>query len=268
MNIFSTSATVVRTAAHAAAGRSFSDKRLAFYLAGLGILGPHRQQLRQKFLQRIDSQAVDGFVTVHVKHLGTPTRLVMRQGNIGDYLVGGEFVRGSYPAPPFVPEQIIDGGGNIGTFTVHASRVAPKAEIISFEPDPDNLEVLAKNIELNGVNCRLEKKAMWPHGDRIQFEKGQADTGHVTESGGELSIECGMPEVRENCWLKLDIEGAEYEVLPVLLEKRLPRAISMELHHVQKHGRKLTDLLRSRGYHVTGDEDCSIDCFVIEARLA
>ncbi len=46
---------------------------------------------------------------------------------------------------PFIPQTIIDGGGNIGLFSVLMANRYPKARIFAIEPDPGNFSQLQKN---------------------------------------------------------------------------------------------------------------------------
>ena len=56
--------------------------------------------------------------------------------------------------------------------------------------------------------------------------------------------------------MKLDIEGAEYEVVPALIAAgRFPRWITAELHYFLEKGPPLVKLLQDNGYTVTGVPD-------------
>ncbi len=68
---------------------------------------------------------------------------------------------------------------------------------------------------------------------------------------------CEVPEIEESTWLKMDVEGAEYEVLPAVLAKLpLPRHISMEVHDYHNRGSVLKNLLLDHDYvlRVTTDD--------------
>ena len=44
------------------------------------------------------------------------------------------------------PKVIIDGGANIGLFALQMKKQFPNAKIISIEPDPENFQLLQKNL--------------------------------------------------------------------------------------------------------------------------
>lgn len=55
---------------------------------------------------------------------------------------------GEYDVPlPFVPETIIDGGGNIGLAAVVFANKFPNAHILTIEPEEDNYKMILKNTE-------------------------------------------------------------------------------------------------------------------------
>jgi FkbM family methyltransferase len=61
----------------------------------------------------------------------------------------------------------VDVGANIGYFTVLFSRlVGEKGHVFAFEPDPQNMAILRRNLETNGCrNVTVEAKAV---GDRLE----------------------------------------------------------------------------------------------------
>jgi len=69
------------------------------------------------------------------------------------------------------------------------------------------------------------------------------------------------PQIGSDTWLKLDVEGGEYEIVPVLL-KSTPRLrlITMEIHEFNLRGDSLLRLLRESGYSIAGDTNagCTI----------
>lgn len=114
--------------------------------------------------------------------------------------------------------RIIDGGANIGLGVIYFKRMWPHSQVIAFEPDPYIYSVLQKNVEHN--NCagvELVKKALWSSSTMLHWAPDNADAGRVVEDGSN-SVQ--VPAVRLRDYLqeptdllKLDIEGAEWEVL-------------------------------------------------------
>ena len=127
---------------------------------------------------------------------------------------------------------IIDCGANIGMSVIYLKMIAPEANIDAFEPDAKNFALLQKNCQsFNLQNVRLHKKAIWKEDTVLQFEaEGLMSSKIGTGEGGEKKM-VDVEAVRllnllnrKVDFLKIDIEGAEYEVL---------KDAASQLHHVQ-----------------------------------
>jgi FkbM family methyltransferase len=262
----STLTTVIRLANFANQGASWKDKWLAFLIAGIGSLGTHRVKIRRCFLHWINSLAKDDTVHLQISINQNPTNLLMRQGNEADYLMGGEMVRGGYDLPNFEPKVIIDGGANIGMFSVHALSHFPKAQLICYEPDAINFAQLQKNLVLNGLRAQTHSLGLWSSDTTLYYHARSSETGFVDQFPPGVEIPCTLPKIQPDCWLKLDIEGGEYEVLPALLQQDpLPRWISLEIHDFDTRGQALLKLLQEHGYTIHGGEDLTVNCAVVSA---
>ena len=100
-------------------------------------------------------------------------------------------------------------------------------------------------------------KALWSRGGRLFYHPGQSDAGYVDEE----PIEVTQVEAPDGCWLKLDVEGAEYEVLPQLLQTgKRPAIISLEIHQFDKRGLPLIETPRPSDYRVTGTSASTASC--------
>jgi FkbM family methyltransferase len=262
----STLSTIHRLAHFANQGMSWKDKWLAFLIAGIGSLGTHRVRMRACFLRWINALGTNGTVHLQLFINRNETNLLMRQGNEADYLMGGEMVRGGYDLPDFEPKVIIDGGANIGMFSVHALSHFPKAQLISYEPDTVNFAQLQKNLSLNGLRAQTHLLGLWSRDTTLYYHARSSETGFIDEQPPGIAIPCVLPKIQPDCWLKLDIEGAEYEVLPALFQQQnYPRWISLEIHDYDTKGAPLLDLLRTHGYTIQGGEDTSVNCTVVSA---
>jgi FkbM family methyltransferase len=126
--------------------------------------------------------------------------------------------RCSYDCP-----VIIDGGANIGLATLYWKHRFPDASITAFEPDPDIFDALRWNIEKHGHDdVTLMQKGLWSSDGTLEFTADGADGGHLRKSAGGDQSEnvntVSVTRLREYLGtrvdlLKLDIEGAETEVL-------------------------------------------------------
>ncbi|MBE9127551.1 MULTISPECIES: FkbM family methyltransferase [unclassified Coleofasciculus] len=262
----STVSTIFKLINHAQKGIFLQDKWLAFLIAGLGVMGHHRVKLRLWFIRLINNLSVKTLVKLYLNCNGRSMYFSMRQGNEADYLMGGELVRGTYEIPDFEPKTIIDGGANIGVFAIHALSYFPKAKLICYEPDLANFYQLQNNLELNRLQADTHQLGLWSKNTTLYYHAQSSHTGFVDEHPPGVPIVCTLPKIEPNCWLKLDIEGAEYEVLPTLLNNgQYPRWISMEIHYFDTKGQSLLALLREHGYTIKGSEDYTVSCTLISA---
>ena len=154
------------------------------------------------------------------------------------------FVRSCYHLPA-APRTIIDAGGNVGLFAVWAARRNPDAAIHSFEPSPETFERMERNLESAGVTRRVNRlryglaatagthllDASGPSPDR-QMVLTSVARANVTEINcitlTEAIDSIGGPSVD---FLKMDIEGAEWEVLLTTPVAHLARIRQMQVEY-------------------------------------
>jgi len=147
---------------------------------------------------------------------------------------------------------LIDGGAHIGLASLYFSRQYPQSKIVAFEADPAIARVAKNNLDALGCHqVEVHSKAVWIHEDGVCFDASGDDAGHVCSDlrpGKERipsirlrSELCGQPVDL----LKLDIEGAEFDVIrdcrDVLSNVR--QAI-VEIHKLDDHSGSLGDLLK------------------------
>jgi len=165
---------------------------------------------------------------------------------------------------------IIDIGGGIGDFAIFAATHHPQNRVITFEPTPDSFTTLETNIRLNNIgNVEAFQKAIWSSSDKIvmntlvgepiQFNSQSFIAGNVTDD--QFLVDAiTLQEVFERmnidkCSLmKIDCEGAEYEILlntPDSILERIERIV-MEYHEgVTPYSHTdLEQFLTKRGFSV------------------
>lgn len=128
---------------------------------------------------------------------------------------------------------IIDCGANIGLSILYFAKEFPKATILAFEPDEKSFNIIEHNIIGQGSsNITIIKKGLWKEDAVLEFNVEGADGGRLNYvSNIESSRKTEVPVTtlstyldRDVDFLKIDIEGAEYEVLKECRDK---------LHHVK-----------------------------------
>ncbi|MBS1614977.1 MAG: FkbM family methyltransferase [Bacteroidetes bacterium] len=152
----------------------------------------------------------------------------------------------SLSANPF----ILDCGGNIGLSTLYFSKLFPSAKIITFEPDRHNYALLEKNVRSYGLsNVELRQEAVWNEETTLQFEGDGSLGSSIARSQNDHTYD--VPAVRLGTYLnrrvsllKLDIEGAEYEVVKDIKDKLgMVDNIFLEYHSTFEDEYKLIELL-------------------------
>jgi FkbM family methyltransferase len=151
-----------------------------------------------------------------------------------------------YKTPfPIEAKVIVDAGANIGMATLYYSQVYPKAKIIAIEPESSNYKMLVKNCG-NLPNVTLIEGALWsrerhlviqnPNAEKWAYsvaevrspsESRAQDVRTVTVPGIMKSLGVDYIDI-----LKIDIEGAEYELFNNGAQTWLGavRQIVIELH--------------------------------------
>lgn len=169
---------------------------------------------------------------------------------------------------PLEPDwTVIDIGAALGDFSVFAGRACPQGRVLAFEPYPPSFELLEHNLALNGlgnvaprpvaVAGRAGTQTLAVTGAAVQHRTvGQAQVGTqtVTVEGTTLGkIVEALPEQRCD-FLKLDCEGAEYDILMATVPEHLARIrhICLEVHDgVTGHTRHdLAKFLHQNGFSV------------------
>lgn len=114
---------------------------------------------------------------------------------------------------------IYDCGSNIGTSVLFFKELYPNAQIKAFEADPEIFSILKQNLELNNIeNVDLYSKAVWINNEGIEITSEGADGSSIFGKGEKIKVESvSLKELIEKetsiDFLKMDIEGAETEVL-------------------------------------------------------
>lgn len=188
--------------------------------------------------------------------------------------------------PPGFPlnagDTVIDIGGHIGSFALYAaSRVGPQGKVFVYEPAPDNNDQLAHNVAQSGFhnvfvssaavaalkgdrrffydNVNTAMHRLYPHisGGMGVYQK----SNHAHTVPALTLADIFLEHTIDRChFLKIDCEGAEYEILyntPRDVFEKIDR-IAMEYHNPPFYGlnnrehnpERLAAFLRDAGFSV------------------
>lgn len=166
-----------------------------------------------------------------------------------------------YLVPP--PDGIVvDIGANIGAFTVLAAKTA--RHVFAFEPLEENIRILQRNTQT------LRNVSIFPYAIAGAEGTRSLAFGHYKPGKASIVMERGterqhihaktLPQIFDLCridridLLKMDIEGAEYEIFFSVPKEILHRigAITMEFHDFLPHQHYSTfvRLFREAGFTV------------------
>jgi FkbM family methyltransferase len=156
----------------------------------------------------------------------------------------------------FDPEPgdiVVDVGAHIGLYTlIAAKRVGSSGKVIAIEPDPDNCNLLKRNIELNRLtNVTILERAAFSSDSKLKlylpgkergFTKLSTTMANRATTENFLEIDAStldhlmlMQGITQVNWIKIDVEGAELEVLKgatVTLSASKNIALLVEVHNV------------------------------------
>lgn len=115
---------------------------------------------------------------------------------------------------------ILDCGANMGLSVLYFALNYPKHKIIAFEPESSIFAILQENVEAFGLrNVTLHNKAVWTKTETLRFYSDGGMGGRVNEEyiNQQPTLIEAVPLsdflTSDVDFLKLDIEGAEDEVL-------------------------------------------------------
>lgn len=222
-----------------------------------------------RLLHNIMAQREGKFVRYLCSVSGEDIALLLRYENLGDYCIAGELTEGIYTAPDFVPDEIFDCGANIGAFSIFAAKKFPQSKLVCFEPDAENLTLLKQNLKLNGIHAEIKECGVWNKNGLLYYHPASSITGQVSEEISDFPIPVELLNITTpNSWVKLDIEGAEYVVIPDMLAgSPLPRFLSVELHFFNQKGRPVVHAFEEHNYKLKGYIDDRLECVVFDATL-
>lgn len=155
------------------------------------------------------------------------------------------------------PKLIIDAGANAGYVSVYYAKHFPDCEIFSIELEESNFELLKMNTA-SYPNVKPIQAALWNHSNGVSFgNHNQKDSFNLFGNSEKTNIAASVtltdlvPYNQKIDLLKLDIEGAEIEILEYMKDKNIePKVLVVELHDRFREGcsASLERYLEGRSY--------------------
>jgi len=157
-------------------------------------------------------------------------------------------------------DVVIDGGANIGLFTVlAAARVGPEGRVIACEPSSTTMQLLRDNVARNGFEHvalhevalaakpgRLSLQVFAPGSGFSSFAPADSSTANRVDVEVTTLDELAGDLVDRTNLVKLDVEGAELRALEGasrLLERARPDFIvELEPEHLERQGSTIAEV--------------------------
>lgn len=134
------------------------------------------------------------------------------------------FWEGVYDLPSSIRElqytespSVLDLGGNVGYFALWLSLALPSAQLIAFEPDPANAVRYREMLkQLDRPDWTVVEAYASAQDGEVTFATGRQAIGTRTIGGNHgtqvRSVDV-LPAMESADFVKMDIEGAEWEIL-------------------------------------------------------
>lgn len=124
-------------------------------------------------------------------------------------------------------DTVIDIGAHVGIFSTYASQRVGEGRVFAFEPHPDNFKMLSRHKEINGLsNLSVNNLAITGESGNknLNVSPDNNTGGHSlylkADSSKKIEVEtmslrefCEQEKIEKINFLKLDCEGAEFEIL-------------------------------------------------------
>ena len=188
---------------------------------------------------------------------------------------------------PTKGDTVVDVGACLGRYTLTSSKlVGENGKVVAIEGDPSHYEMLKKNLKLNkisngtAINCMVGSKDMHLTKDSREMylmvssndninnqdslyrefdETGRAQFDntivHLNSLDNLLIKQHGISEVN---WMKIDVEGAELEVLKGshnILSNSKRIKLLVEIHDVNKLYKPIVEILNSYNFKIVFEKD-------------
>lgn len=151
-------------------------------------------------------------------------------------------------------DTVIDIGAHKGIVTSYIAKTYPNVKVISYEPVKENYAALLENVKRNGLkNVTAHNLAVTCDGrdvtiytDPLNNSGGSTLYGNGNgQSVKSVTLESILEGLKSVAILKIDCEGAEFEILPSASLDKVQR-LRGEFHRANGNVYELIDLVKSQ----------------------
>lgn len=160
---------------------------------------------------------------------------------------------------------VLDIGAHIGSFTLYLKQKRPDLKIYCFEPAPDNFKILSENITINGFSdIKLFQVAVASQTGQKYLEKEKLASNAYKLGQSGKRVDCldldtfikneGIYEID---LIKMDCEGAEFEILTNFKNLKKVKSIILEYHRisVKFDDSYIVNLMRTNNFKLKNRRD-------------
>jgi FkbM family methyltransferase len=192
---------------------------------------------------------------------------------MGDFLPGHE----GHIAGRFNPKKgdiVIDIGAHIGRYTITSSkRVGNTGKVVAIEADPDNFRILKRNIALNNLTnvlplnyavfstrtrMKLYEQSASAKYNSLMLARAAKSRNYVEVNADTLDSILMQNGINQVNWIKIDVEGAELEVLKGSAKTLSGENIFLfvEIHNINdpRHYDNVINFLKYHNYEITFEQ--------------
>jgi FkbM family methyltransferase len=249
-------------------GSAFSSFKLLLIAASSS-----RPKYKELCLMLLQPFTRDGEISLRYRCYDRYLKSFIRLSDLSSDLLGALelSVRDTYNLDlGFHPDLVIDGGGNIGLFTLRVAAATSSgnhspAKIVVCEPLPRNVDQIKKHIDINRISAEVVEGCLGGTRRSIPFYCREAIHSSFDPSKPYASvIEIPVYTLKDaigsypakRILIKLDIEGMEIEALDSFVpSEQRPVYIVGELHDFSVNASKMERIFRENGWKL---EYCSI----------
>jgi FkbM family methyltransferase len=229
--------------------RSVFGYRSPAYRLGARVLTQYQILRREGWstmrqLNRIMGTSPGSQITLNLRSLRHP--IVVRVGTDDVPTVVNNAIREEYGqfTHNFAPNVIVDAGAYIGDTAAYFLSRFPTSRVIALEPNEDSFPLASKNLLPYGDRVSLLKAALWTEVTTVRFGGVQTEAA-IGSRGLEARTETIASLITKFDLnfidlLKLDIEGAESQVVPAGVGNWLDKVGVICL---ETHGSEIEELL-------------------------